>query len=637
MIPRPLSLAALGAAALLTMGCDPCGGVPECRSESRVSYTGRVIAYETGRGVPGVTVVFRRAGGAELPTDSLVARTDEEGRFRFVSEARGAGDVLGAVHVRPPSAEIPPYTIPDVRLTVSGVRGAGGSFDAFTLRPYVQWVGAVRTRRETANTSFAFAHFKRTGGARLLAGDSLTVSLDVNGFFLIEALALDTGTVLGDVVFTSDSLPRAYRVEGLRLPVRVIDRRPSLDRVLTIGSSLEYAIELRYRNGQTPVANADVEFRRTGGIPLVTPLVTGRTNADGRVRLVPRPSSEAPGVLVGDLTVRGADGLRQPFTVRGVRLATFDSDELRFGGVYLVGFVAQAAGELVFRGTRSALANAEVQFTRTGGLPTTPGVVTTRSGPDGWFGIALSTDTTGEVVGDLLVRRAGTAAPQLFRDVRLRARGDDSVAYAGRFAVGQQLSYAGVLVQRATGAPATDWTVTFRRTGGISLVTDTLVSRVLDWGGFGLSPATTEEGTVEGTLLARSPSGDRQVELGTVRLATFAGDDVRLAGRYAVGPSLLYVGELRRDDTGEVIVGARAEFRRTGGIRTAEAAVGETSNQFGRFRMAPTPLEGGEVVGDLYVSPPAPLRDTVFRDVRLPTFETDETRLRAIFRLAGPR
>jgi len=32
----------------------------------------------------------------------------------------------------------------------------------------------------------------------------------------------------------------------------------------------------------------------------------------------------------------------------------------------------------------------------------------------------------------------------------------------------------------------------------------------------------------------------------------------------------LYVGELRREDTGAPVVGARAEFRRTGGIATVE-------------------------------------------------------------------
>jgi hypothetical protein len=305
--------------------------------------------------------------------------------------------------------------------------------------------------------------------------------------------------------------------------------------------------------------------------------------------------------------------------------------------VYAIGYAAQAAGFVVHRGDRMPVAAADVEFVRTGGLQTTPTSVKVRPRSDGWFGLALAADTVGEVAGDLTVRRDDGSAPTTFRGVRLRVADDDSVRFAGGFTVGAQLAYVGILTIRNTGAPAVDWTVTFRRTGGINLLSDTVTSRVLDWGGFGIGPATREEGTVEGTLTARSPSGDRTVTLGSVRLATVPDDSARLAGRWAVGPSLLYVGELRRDDTGAPVVGARAEFRRTGGIATAETVVGEPSNADGRFRMAPTPLASGVVVGDLYVFPPPPLRDTVFRDLRLTTFETDETRLYGVWRLAGPR
>jgi hypothetical protein len=115
-----------------------------------------------------------------------------------------------------------------------------------------------------------------------------------------------------------------------------------------------------------------------------------------------------------------------------------------------------------------------------------------------------------------------------------------------------------------------------------------------------------------------------------------ADDSVRLAGRWKVGPSLLYVGELLRDDDTPV-EGARVEFRRTGGIATRESVLTERTDAVGRFRLAPTPLAGGEVIGDLHVFPPAPLRDTVIVNVRLQTFESDEVRLRDVWRLPVPR
>jgi hypothetical protein len=79
------------------------------------------------------------------------------------------------------------------------------------------------------------------------------------------------------------------------------------------------------------------------------------------------------------------------------------------------------------------------------------------------------------------------------------------------------------------------------------------------------------------------------------------------------------------------------EFRRTGGIATAESLLVQRSNADGRFRLAPAPLAAGEVVGDLHVFPPAPFRDTVITDVRLTTFESDEVRLRAVWRLPASR
>jgi hypothetical protein len=179
--------------------------------------------------------------------------------------------------------------------------------------------------------------------------------------------------------------------------------------------------------------------------------------------------------------------------------------------------------------------------------------------------------------------------------------------------------------------------VRFRRTGGIALVRDTSSARSVDWGGFEISPPTRAEGIVEGELTAVAPDGVTTSPLGTVRLRTAADDSVRFAGGFRVGPSLLYVGELLRADGGRPIADARIEFRRTSGIAVAESLLVERSNADGRFRLAPTPLASGEVVGDLRVFPPAPLRDTIFTNVRLTTFDSDEVRLRDVWRLAPPR
>ena len=640
MIPRrrraALALATL--AAPLLAGCDPCTGViGGCRVARHVSYTGKVVDFATGRGVARVRVLFQRVSGAALTGDSLVASTDADGRYLLQGEVTGEGDVVGRVQIAPP-APLDAYVVDSVRLIPSTTRGQGDLLAPWLTQPVIDYVGELRYRRVNAPLAFASLRFVRTSGARLTAGDTVYGSSGPDGFFHLSSTAREAGFVVGDLLVrpNASDFPRPYTITGMRIPVRATDRVPSFDRSFQIGATLTYVAELRARGAGGVVANADVEFRRTSGPPLVADVVTGRTDASGRVALAPQPTSEAAGVLVGDITVRGGD-LQRPFVIRGVRLPVYDDDQLRFLGVLGVGFQALAAGELVFRGDRSPLAEADVRFVRTRGLQTTPASVATRTGADGRFGVTLLADSAGEVVGDLIVVRGAGAAPLTFRDVRLAVTADDSVRFLGRFAFGQQLQYAAQLVRRADGRPAAGWTVTFRRTAGIALPSESFTAVTVDWGGFAIAPDTREEGLVEGTLTAREPGTGRDIVLGPVRLATFEGDEVRFAGTYRVGPSLLYVGELLRDDTGAPIADARVEFRRTGGIATAESLLVERSNAVGRFRLAPTPLAAGEVIGDLRIVRPAPLRDTVFTNVRLTTFESDDVRLRDVWRLAPPR
>jgi hypothetical protein len=524
------AVAALGVLTLGASACEPCAGLPSCHGDALVSYTGRVIDFRTGRGASGVTVVFRRAFGVTLSADSLVAVSDGDGLYRFESAAGGTGDVVGSVTVRPP-APLLPYTVDGVRLSANGLRGAGGMLPTLVAQPFVSFVAGLTARRTGVPAPYAHVVFTPRSGARL-AVDSIVSQADVFGYFYLQAPAVETGAVVGDLKIVGGQLPRVYVIPNVTLPVVHDDQLPFINTTWRVGASLDYALGLFYRGSNARVVGADISFRRTSGIALSGEPATGTTGADGTGVVHPIPATEQEGEVVGDLTVR-APGLRSPFVVRGVRLHTFDAEGVQFGGLYGVGYAAIAAGALRFRGDRSPLANADVRFVRTSGLAIPHDTIAARSLSDGRFGLVASTDTAGEVVGDLIVRGDASSTPSRVTGVRLLARGDDTVRFAGNFAVGAQLLYVGVLYN-PNGTPVAGWTVTFRRTGGIRLVTDTLVSTTLDWGGFGLDPATREEGTVEGTLEARSPSGDRVVRLGSVRLETHADDEVRLAGNWVL-------------------------------------------------------------------------------------------------------
>jgi hypothetical protein len=632
---RRLATLAVIAAAPMLASCDPCSGViGGCTVERQVSYEGSVVEFKTGHGVPGVRVAFRRVSGATLLGDSLTGTSDAEGRYRLAGAVAGEGDVIGDLRVTPP-APLPAYDVGGVKLIPTHTRGGGDLLYTLLVQPQIDFIGELRYSRSGGALAYASMRFIRTSGARLAGGDTILAASGADGYFYITAPVLEIGEVVGNLDLAAPGFPRDYTITGFRMPVRVHARIPSLDRTTIVGSNLDYVGELRDRTTRLPIAGATVEFRRVSGPRLATETFTTQSNAEGRFALAPQPVDEQAGTVVADLTVSGG-GLARPFVIRGVRLAVYDDDQLRFLGVLGVGFQAVAAGEVVFRGDRTPLAGADVRFVRTGGLAASPESLLTRSASDGRFGVSLNTDAAGEVVGNLVVTRAG-AAPVTFPGVRLVASGDDSVRFAGRFAVGQHIQYAGQLVRRADGGGAAGWTVTFRRTAGIALVRDTVSSVSVDWGGFAIAPDTRAEGSVEGTLTARAPGSTTDVPLGSIRLSTFDSDSVRFAGRYRVGPSLLYVGELLRDDTGRPIADARIEFRRTSGIATAESVLVARSDAVGRFRLAPTPLADGEVIGDLRVFPPAPLRDTVFTNVRLTTFESDEVRLRDVWRLAPPQ
>jgi len=114
-------------------------------------------------------------------------------------------------------------------------------------------------------------------------------------------------------------------------------------------------------------------------------------------------------------------------------------------------------------------------------------------------------------------------------------------------------------------------------------------------------------------------------------LQTFEDDSLRYLQQWGVGPSLLYVGELRRGDTNDPIVGAQVTFQRTGGIAVTPDPLHSVSIAGGRFSLSLSPSTDGEVAGNLSVHAP-PLRDTTFA-ITLPTFLSDEVRLRGVYKI----
>lgn len=626
---RLVSLAALTGVAALGAGCDPCAGIPACHTDPRLSVSGQIVVYPNGQPAPGTRVSFVRTGGAELVTDSATVATDGEGRFHLAVDARGPGPVTGDVVVSPPGRAA--YRVRGVTFRTSDVRGEGASLEPWVADPYVAFVGQLTDRRTGRRLGGAVVRFERRSGVRL-AHDTVETGTNDAGQFRLDLDPLEFGDVRGDITVRHPGLLQPSKLRDVPIEVSYVFRPPELDRVWTIGASIFYTGELYFRGTGETVANATVTFTRTGGVGIDPASFTERTDAAGRFALAPLPVDT--GTVIGDLIIQPPSPYPAA-TLHGVRLTTVDTTDaplVRFGFGEQLFYV----GELFDRGTRGPGAGLDVEFRRTAGISISPDVVVARTGADGRFPIAPHTLDTGTVVGDLTVRR-GTRVVGSVPGVRLRTFGSDELRLAGIWSVGEGLFYVGELWDRSTHTRLTGIDVTFRRSGGIATLQDSVVSRTDAAGRFTMFLPTADTGEVVGDVVVRSPARYAETVSG-IRLHTFGTDELRLGRVVNVGPSLAYVSEVHRADTDAPVVGATVEFRRTGGIAATPDVFSGQTTALGRFAVTAVPDTDGVLVGTVTVHLAAPWRDTtiVFPNVTYPTFRSDSIPLRHIFTVPPP-
>lgn len=477
--------------------------------------------------------------------------------------------------------------------------------------------------------------FVRTGGVALL-GDSVRTTTDADGRFQLTAEASTVGEVVGDLV-VRPSLPwQPYRVRGLRLRTSSVRGEGQILGRILVRPYIDFIAELRLRRTDRPLAGARVTIVRTGGVAVSPDSVRLVSGPDGRIYF--GADAAEPGELVADLIVTSSS-LPRPSRLSGVALPAGYLDRVPVvGAVWRFGSALPYVGELFHRSTGARSAGIEVEFRRTGGILVDPASFTVHTGPDGRFPLNRSIPRTdGDVLGVLIVRPPAPAAAETIPAVRMPTVDTDALILLGVFGYGQQILYAGEVYLRGTGQLAAGVDVEFRRTGGITIAPDSFVVRTNADGRFPLAPSTSSQGEVVGALVIRLPTPYAPDTIPGVRLATFASDEMRFLGRWGVGPSLQYVGEVLRVDTDAPIMDATIEFQRTGGIPVTSTLPTIRTNAAGRFPFGLAPQGSGEVVGTLTIHPPAPFRDTTFTGVRLLTFANDSARFAGVWRIAPPQ
>jgi hypothetical protein len=503
-----------------------------------------------------------------------------------------------------------------------------------TSDPRLSMGGQLIVRETGAPVRGVALDFMRTGGVAL-ASDSVRATTDAYGHFQLAVDAAEMGEVVGDLVVRAPAPWSPYRVGGLRFRTSNVRGEGQILGRMVVVPYIEFIGELHNRSSGQRLSGAQVTIRRTGGVDVSPDSFDITTGSDGRIYF--KAQAANPGDMVADLVVTSpAQG--RTFRRSDVHFSATYLDRIpELAAVWRFGTVLPYVGEIYYRGTGARSAGIQVKFQRTGGILVDRDSFVTSTGSDGRFPFLTTPLADGELVGRLIIRPPALALPETLQTLRVPTVDTDQLLLLGVWGYGQQILYAGELFLRGTGMPAVGLEVEFRRTGGIAISPETLVVHTDATGRFPLAPSNSADGEVVGTLVVRLPAPLAPDTIAGVHLATFASDEMRFLGRWGVGPSLAYVGEVRELGTDAPVVNATVEFQRTDGIQvTPSLLVGHTGSD-GRFLLNPSPQSDGDVVGNLTIHPTAPLRDTTVTGVRLQTFRGDGLRLAGVWRLVPPQ
>jgi hypothetical protein len=510
-------------AAIATTACSPCAGTSECRSNTRIAYSGRMVERRTERGVGGVRVTFVPTGGVRIAQDSIVTTSDGDGFFTLVADADAAGESVGNLTITP-ALPHQPYTVTGIRLSTTNVRGDGGELGRLVIDPYLALIGEVRDRISYSVVPNAFVTFRRTGGVAIDA-DSIVTQADQSGRFFLNTPAATVGTVTAEISIAATGYPRSFAIP---LSIRTEYRdRPTPDIVLLrLGTTLLWVGEVHRRGNDTLTAGLLVEFDRTGGIPVQPSHFESRTNEVGRFALNPMPGAE--GQVVGDLTIHPPPPFAA-FVVRGVQLRT--SDSVGFLGRWGYGQQVFSEVEFLNRTTGKPVGPGGIVLSRrTAGIQTDPEALVDTINGFGRSKIQMAALDSGEVTLDLEVRLGEPYGTEFIRGVRISSRNSDDQILYGSVSVGRWFPQIGLVRDRDTDQPIPDVRITFRRTGGIAIQPDPYIVAANPDGSFPIRPQPLSDGEVVGDLTISVPPPYRDSVITGLRLQTSMDDRLNVIG-----------------------------------------------------------------------------------------------------------
>lgn len=301
--------------------------------------------------------------------------------------------------------------------------------------PQLRYTGIVTTLFPDYPARDVRVEFVRRAGVGL-DDARLTAVSDSAGVFVLEGRAQGEGTVTGDLVFYPPAPIAPVTITGVEMSTaRAPGELRRLGTWMVQYPFFAYKGALFHRNdGQPPARGIEVEFRRTGGIPIQPDTFTVLSDERGHFDL--RPKTSVSGEVVGDVTVHLLPPY-QPYVIRGIRLSTFTIPRIDSLIPLPIGYGLPYSALLSWEGTGRPAAGVEVEFRRTGGVRIYPERFVTRADAFGTVLLNPAPLEGGELVGDVVARLpAPRGEVVILRGVRLRTVEDSRpVQFLGFFRV----------------------------------------------------------------------------------------------------------------------------------------------------------------------------------------------------------
>lgn len=275
----------------------------------------------------------------------------------------------------------------------------------------------------------------------------------------------------------------------------------------------------------------ELRFTRLDGIELKQDTIHAVTGSDGHFFI--RAETRSQGTLQARVEVLppGLPGFRAD----SVALQATRSGGTQFFGRWVTRPFVEYLVWLLYRANNDPVANATVDFTRTGGAVASPDRRRVKTNGDGLFWISAKVQGEEPLTGRLDIRPSGSSSVLTVPQIRLPIlHGFGESGYIIQW-TGPAILYTGRMLWADTGEPAANVPVTFTRTGGLAVTEDTFTVQTDSAGSFRFNTQIRKplDGEVVGELRVNPPAPYQPLAV-EVRMPTFDADTTRLLGEWSI-------------------------------------------------------------------------------------------------------